>query len=104
MYLILMSATLTFSLHDALPILFSCTHEVKFLSEFLLPIAKIKIHPRLACYPLLGRDDHDAIRPPRSVYGGGRSEEHTSELQSRPHLVCRLLLEKKKFFLVPCLI
>src|SRR6266498_5233989 len=29
---------------------------------------------------------------PRAV----RSEEHTSELQSRPHLVCRLLLEKKK--------
>src|SRR5436305_3895922 len=31
-----------------------------------------------------------------------RSEEHTSELQSRPHLVCRLLLEKKKrsFFCV----
>src|SRR5690554_7077894 len=31
------------------------------------------------------------------VLGGDtRSEEHTSELQSRPHLVCRLLLEKKK--------
>src|SRR2546422_5674025 len=28
--------------------------------------------------------------------GGDRSEEHTSELQSRLHLVCRLLLEKKK--------
>src|SRR5207253_10303831 len=28
--------------------------------------------------------------------GGVRSEEHTSELQSRGHLVCRLLLEKKK--------
>src|SRR3989442_10496262 len=28
--------------------------------------------------------------------GPSRSEEHTSELQSRPHLVCRLLLEKKK--------
>src|SRR5690554_7249379 len=27
---------------------------------------------------------------------GNRSEEHTSELQSRPHLVCRLLLEKKE--------
>src|SRR5690554_1720969 len=27
---------------------------------------------------------------------GPRSEEHTSELQSRPHLVCRLLLEKKQ--------
>src|SRR3989442_5853987 len=33
----------------------------------------------------------------RPLYDGGwRSEEHTSELQSRPHLVCRLLLEKKK--------
>src|SRR6266702_7449993 len=32
-------------------------------------------------------------RPPRPM---GRSEEHTSELQSRGHLVCRLLLEKKK--------
>src|SRR3989442_11567941 len=31
----------------------------------------------------------------------GRSEEHTSELQSRPHLVCRLLLEKKKRPLPP---
>src|SRR5690242_21074570 len=29
-------------------------------------------------------------------YGGGRSEEHTSELQSHVNLVCRLLLEKKK--------
>src|SRR5690554_7269604 len=30
------------------------------------------------------------------LQNGERSEEHTSELQSRPHLVCRLLLEKKK--------
>src|SRR5690554_7293895 len=30
------------------------------------------------------------------THGYIRSEEHTSELQSRPHLVCRLLLEKKK--------
>src|SRR2546429_5414643 len=30
-----------------------------------------------------------------------RSEEHTSELQSRLHLVCRLLLEKKKIFVTP---
>src|SRR5436305_11172406 len=29
-----------------------------------------------------------------------RSEEHTSELQSRPHLVCRLLLEKKKIIIL----
>src|SRR6201999_4276409 len=32
---------------------------------------------------------------PRSSGTANRSEEHTSELQSRPHLVCRLLLEKK---------
>src|SRR3989442_5711675 len=31
-----------------------------------------------------------------ALAGNPRSEEHTSELQSRPHLVCRLLLEKKK--------
>src|SRR2546422_4886154 len=31
----------------------------------------------------------------------GRSEEHTSELQSRLHLVCRLLLEKKKIDNIP---
>src|SRR2546422_7148914 len=34
--------------------------------------------------------------PPHSGGWCGRSEEHTSELQSRLHLVCRLLLEKKK--------
>src|SRR3712207_8218123 len=33
---------------------------------------------------------------PRGGYCGYRSEEHTSELQSRQYLVCRLLLEKKK--------
>src|SRR2546429_3701047 len=52
---------------------------------------------------LLGRM-YAAVRPPlgakraRDGFGGAldRSEEHTSELQSRLHLVCRLLLEKKK--------
>src|SRR3989449_1602834 len=36
------------------------------------------------------------VRPRRTDARGARSEEHTSELQSRLHLVCRLLLEKKK--------
>src|SRR3712207_7117043 len=40
---------------------------------------------------LLGRDERDAL-----VLQAKRSEEHTSELQSRQYLVCRLLLEKKK--------
>src|SRR5690348_17560929 len=45
-----------------------------------------------------GRAHPGGARPAqRSVPGGrGRSEEHTSELQSPVHLVCRLLLEKKK--------
>src|SRR3712207_8508773 len=34
--------------------------------------------------------------PPMGIRAGDRSEEHTSELQSRQYLVCRLLLEKKK--------
>src|SRR5689334_23742419 len=40
--------------------------------------------------PLDGRHDRDGVRR------APRSEEHTSELQSQFHLVCRLLLEKKK--------
>src|SRR3712207_7619647 len=38
---------------------------------------------------------------PTTVAVGARSEEHTSELQSRQYLVCRLLLEKKKQILLP---
>src|SRR3989442_6975802 len=44
-------------------------------------------------HPRRRRDGHDVPRP--------RSEEHTSELQSRPHLVCRLLLAKKADPTVP---
>src|SRR5690554_7652362 len=52
----------------------------------------------------LGQGDSLGGRPMNVLYSSAtyntenhsRSEEHTSELQSRPHLVCRLLLEKKK--------
>src|SRR2546422_5535935 len=64
----------TLSLHDALPI---CDIEIRVVS----------LHPETA----------GAARPHLCRgRGRGRSEEHTSELQSRLHLVCRLLLEKKK--------
>src|SRR5690606_39832351 len=43
-----------------------------------------------------GRDAHRATRPGPLDRASARSEEHTSELQSRENLVCRLLLEKKK--------
>src|SRR2546429_7188011 len=68
----------TLSLHDALPI--SCG-------------AHRSAHGGGVVDALVGADavqDRVPARPP------GRSEEHTSELQSRLHLVCRLLLEKKK--------
>src|SRR2546422_4887756 len=50
----------------------------------------------------VGRDpsqilaSHDEVQRVLHGVGRNRSEEHTSELQSRLHLVCRLLLEKKK--------
>src|SRR3712207_7002584 len=43
-----------------------------------------------------------ADRSEATVLGKYRSEEHTSELQSRQYLVCRLLLEKKKLPLMSC--
>src|SRR2546422_3600307 len=77
----------TLSLHDALPI-------------YLLSHRTLLVRPS-ACAPA-----PDGARHSRGRAGGTgswsarprrpRSEEHTSELQSRLHLVCRLLLEKKK--------
>src|SRR5437660_12069375 len=66
----------TLSLHDALPI--SSSSDCAF--ENLARCAPLWLGQRMAAF----------VRHPK------RSEEHTSELQSRGHLVCRLLLEKKK--------
>src|SRR2546422_2779030 len=52
------------------------------------PFALDLVRPGIFLY---GGSPGDGLPPPRP-----RSEEHTSELQSRLHLVCRLLLEKKK--------
>src|SRR5216684_7603805 len=66
----------------------------------------IRRPPRSTLFPYTTLFRSAASRGPawagrRAARGGGslcgrRSEEHTSELQSRLHLVCRLLLEKKK--------
>src|SRR2546422_11277502 len=72
----------TLSLHDALPISsFSCT---SWNSASVRPNCR----RRVACA--------SASASARAAMPHARSEEHTSELQSRLHLVCRLLLEKKK--------
>src|SRR2546429_6663682 len=50
----------------------------------------------------VGSEDHSAEKSRRSENRcNTRSEEHTSELQSRLHLVCRLLLEKNKSSYIP---
>src|SRR5690625_5316427 len=53
-----------------------------------------KIHQTI--YKTFLKHTESTWRVIRSCPENGRSEEHTSELQSRGHLVCRLLLEKKK--------
>src|SRR3712207_7164429 len=74
----------TLSLHDALPISLG---PVNWTSSFTYTINRNKVVKLLK---------------PTTLSNGltisQRSEEHTSELQSRQYLVCRLLLEKKKIY------
>src|SRR5207247_3062579 len=51
------------------------------------------IGPKISKFPLMLAQARQLRQPPQSLQ---RSEEHTSELQSRVDLVCRLLLEKKQ--------
>src|SRR2546427_6879178 len=55
----------------------------------------------LPCCPLYLRDSPAPSMRGACSFGGWRSEEHTSELQSQSNLVCRLLLEKKKKRFIP---
>src|SRR3712207_8693975 len=86
----------TLSLHDALPIL-ERAPEPSASETWLLaaarPISTVNANRALR---------KDYFRLPALPVGPAcllRSEEHTSELQSRQYLVCRLLLEKKKNYL-----
>src|SRR3712207_8799018 len=85
----------TLSLHDALPILGASPFRARLASlpkpqelrktgDFVKPSSSGQACPR----------DHTNISPDSGL-PSQRSEEHTSELQSRQYLVCRLLLEKK---------
>src|SRR3989449_2697883 len=63
-------------------------------------LERVGVHPRRSRIVIALALLQDALElgqiAPRAPLTGGRSEEHTSELQSRLHLVCRLLLVKKK--------
>src|SRR5690606_42151708 len=86
----------TLSLRDALPI-WLLTSRSSICRAALLPAALTTCGKSISTGPsgptrTLYGDRSPWIRPAHSI----RSEEHTSELQSREKLVCRLLLEKKK--------
>src|SRR5439155_25419636 len=83
-------AIYTLSLHDALPIYVEAFHHPRNLRQLQGVGQGAEVGLRLnRCREGAAGE---AARRTRSA----RSEEHTSELQSRGHLVCRLLLEKKK--------
>src|SRR3712207_8406043 len=73
----------TLSLHDALPI---------------FRVSRARIGPPLAPLREFRFNDQLVWGLVAGITAVARSEEHTSELQSRQYLVCRLLLEKKKIF------
>src|SRR3712207_7526659 len=59
-------------------------------------VAAVRPGPRTTAEPArVAGNSTDGAAAPGTLTTGGRSEEHTSELQSRQYLVCRLLLEKK---------
>src|SRR2546425_3637705 len=69
-----------------------------YTTLFRSALGEVVRRPRIRKDGPLDRDDgRDVSRlGGADLAGGGRSEEHTSELQSLAYLVCRLLLEKKK--------
>src|SRR5947208_13262224 len=75
----------TLSLHDALPI-----------SGFEVPWIVLHATDVADAIAQLNSDEYTELMDLTARKAKERSEEHTSELQSPDHLVCRLLLEKKK--------
>src|SRR5439155_22691297 len=96
------TALSTLSLHDALPI----SHPVNVVASSSLANSTSITPPSISArrsspwiWTQNGSESVRATRPPDARVWSialTRSEEHTSELQSCGHLVCRLLLEKKK--------
>src|SRR3712207_9423307 len=83
----------TLSLHDALPIL-----DVQLVGADGTEVCRLEDEDD-GPPPKVGERDRAPVLVRQLELRGplaGRSEEHTSELQSRQYLVCRLLLEKKK--------
>src|SRR5690554_2429814 len=69
------------------------TGDLETLRELAKSVSAVFVHREVDGQLLVDHSGHFALLNPEGQLQ--RSEEHTSELQSRPHLVCRLLLEKK---------
>src|SRR3712207_9127728 len=81
----------TLSLHDALPIY---CHAPGDENQPIVQTDVLPVPPEQVGLELILDCPHSGDETPPDITA--RSEEHTSELQSRQYLVCRLLLEKKK--------
>src|SRR5690349_23327679 len=85
----------TLSLHDALPIFSAKAKEEAWPKRPISSTSRSSVRP--TPYARVPIPSTSSSWPPTSTRRcARRSEEHTSELQSRRDLVCRLLLEKKK--------
>src|SRR5690606_41621940 len=90
------TALYTLSLHDALPIYGVLSRPARLCRA--VAVAPLWYGRRLSQLrsPYPGLQHLGRCKRALAARRAGRSEEHTSELQSRENLVCRLLLEKKK--------
>src|SRR5439155_22581990 len=87
------SAIYTLSLHDALPISAGGVPASRAIAHLTSLVSwHESSNHNLLFIPIM----RALLVPEQLTLAIDRSEEHTSELQSRGHLVCRLLLEKKK--------
>src|SRR5687768_17906644 len=92
----------TLSLHDALPILALAVPQLRLSQTTVGPLSVAQGADTTSTVEAQNVGDGSLNLQVASsaawltAAAGARSEEHTSELQSRLHLVCRLLLEKKK--------
>src|SRR3712207_8300879 len=85
----------TLSLHDALPIYPSGEMTAVYRKIHLFDV-KVSDNEYLESATIAPGSEIVTAKAGVATLGLSRSEEHTSELQSRQYLVCRLLLEKKK--------
>src|SRR5690242_21582863 len=84
------------SLHDALPIFLRVQPRKLRVQRGLVQQVDVRAEPPLQFVVFMQRR-RAGWRREKQVSVFARSEEHTSELQSHVNLVCRLLLEKKKY-------